>query len=230
MALFFTLFPLYLFGNVHCLGMCGPLVMMLGQHRYRLFYFFGRLLSFSLAGLLAGGAGAVLHLFLKQYRISEATSFIFGGFIFYAGLSLLLGWRFPTVSWLKGPLAKVNLKLSTWLLQDKGWTTFLFGFFTVLLPCGQTLIVFSACALSGDPLVGLGNGFAFALITTPSLVLAMHTHLLFKRLKLHYNTILGVCSLGIGLLAFCRGLAEAGWISHWILNPDAPASYHLVIF
>ncbi len=184
MTLFLTLLPLYLFGNVHCLGMCGPLVMMIGQHRYRWLYFVGRLVSFSLAGFLAGEAGSVLHVVLKYYHISETASFLFGGFIFLLGISTLSGWQLmPRSTPVSHLMAKVNRLLSNLMLQDKGWSTFLFGFFTVALPCGQTLVVFSACALSGDAMVGLFNGFALALLTSPSLALAMHTHKLFKKLK-----------------------------------------------
>ena len=62
MSLLITMLPLYLLGNLHCIGMCGPLVMLLGQQRCRAFYFLGRTLSFTLAGLLAGALGSVLQL------------------------------------------------------------------------------------------------------------------------------------------------------------------------
>lgn len=232
MTLFFTLFPLYIFGNVHCFGMCGPLVMMIGQHRFRYCYFLGRLFSFSLAGLLAGEAGAVLHLLLKQYHLAEFTSFIFGSIIFLIGLSALLGWRLPSSSfaWMSPFLQSVNQFLSTLMLKDTGWSTFLFGFFTVFLPCGQSLVVFSACALSADAVTGLLNGFALAFLTSPSLLFAMHMHRLLKGFKKHYNILLGACSMLIGTLAVCRGLAELGLISHWVLNPEADAYYHIVVF
>ena len=84
MSLFFTLLPIYLFGNLHCLGMCGPLVMMIGRHRYRNFYFFGRTISFALVGLAAGEAGSVLQIGLKHLQISAASSFLFGGIILTA--------------------------------------------------------------------------------------------------------------------------------------------------
>ncbi len=163
MALFFSLLPLYLFGNIHCLGMCGPLVMLLGQHRYRFFYFLGRLLSFSLAGLIAGELGAVLHVFLKQYYLAEWASFV-------CGISLI-GWgiqkfRRKQVSSIQYSQSSIMHILHRWIslliLKDRGWSTFLFGCFTIALPCGQTLVVFSACALAGNAWIGLGNGFAFA--------------------------------------------------------------------
>lgn len=230
MTLFFTMLPLYLFGNVHCLGMCGPLVMLIGQHRYRYLYFLGRILSFSLACFLAGEIGAVLHLVLKKYYLAEMISLIFGLGIILFGCRLLFNWRWTERLPNLKSVAKINQKLSLLILKETPISTFLFGFFTVALPCGQTLIVFSACALLGDPLVGFLNGLAFSILTTPSLVLAMHTLSLFKNLKRHYESVLGVSSVLVGGLAFCRGLAEMDYIPHWIINPDSPTHYHIVIF
>lgn len=230
MTLFLSLLPIYLFGNFHCMGMCGPLVAMIGQHRYRFLYFVGRTLSFSLAGLLAGEAGAVLNIILRSYHLSAFTSFLFGSILLMMGFLTLSHRQFPGLRWLSGRLSKMNQTLSLLMLQDNPLTTFLFGFCTILLPCGQTLIVFSACALTGDWRVGLFNGFAFALLTSPSLAIAMHANKLFKYAKNSYHAVIGGCSVVIGLLAFCRGFAEIGWISHWILNPEAASAYHIVIF
>lgn len=230
MALFFSMLPLYLFGNLHCLGMCGPLVMMIGHHRYRYFYFLGRTLSFSLAGMIAGAIGAVSDSFFRQYHLAEATTFIFGGFIFVLGIFTLAGWSYPGHQWLSRRLAKVNHTLSLLMLRDQAWPAFLFGFFTLALPCGQTLIVFSACALSGDLFIGLFNGFAFAILTSPSLFLAMQAHALLRQARHYYRAVVGISALVVGSLAILRGLAEAGFISHWILNPEASSYYHVVIF
>lgn len=230
MSLLFSMLPIYLFGNLHCAGMCGPLVMMIGRHRFRYFYFLGRLLSFSLAGLLAGEAGAVLNVFLKQYQITALTSFIFGGFIIVIGIFTLLGWQYPGYVWLSKRMAKTSQNLSFLMLKDKAWPSFLFGFFTLALPCGQTLLVFSACALTGSLFAGLLNGFMFALLTSPSLFLAMHAHSLLKGVKKYYSMIIGYSALFIGLLAILRGLADLGVINHLILNPQTASHYHIVIF
>src|SRR5271154_4934849 len=93
MALFFALLPLYLLGNFHCLGMCGPLVFMIGQHRYRYFYFLGRLLSFTLAGMAAGEIGFLVNSFFQTYHISAAASAIFGATIILTGVSALGGFQ-----------------------------------------------------------------------------------------------------------------------------------------
>ena len=230
MSLLLAMLPVYIFGNLHCLGMCGPLVMMIGQHRYRYFYFLGRLLSFSMAGMAAGAVGAVADIFFKQYHVAEAATFLFGSILLVLGVYTLLGWSYPGHQWLARRLSGVNQKLSMLMLRDQAWPAFLFGFFTLALPCGQTLVVFSACALSGDMLVGLLNGFAFALLTSPSLFLAMQAHTLLRQARHYYNAVIGISALLVGTLAILRGLAETGIINHWILNPHSPTYYHIVIF
>jgi uncharacterized protein len=229
-SLFLSLLPLYIFGNLHCLGMCGPLVMLIGRHRFRHFYFLGRILSFSLAALAAGAAGEVLNLILHNYHVSAMASWLFGAIILIIGLYSFRGAPHPGQEWLARRLSSANRTLSLLILKDQPWPTFLFGFFTVALPCGQTLVVFSACAIYGSAFVGLINGFAFALLTSPSLVLAMRAHLFLKPLRQYYNKIMGICSLLVGMLAICRGFAEADWIDHWILNPEASPAYHIVLY
>lgn len=228
MILLATMLPFYLFGNLHCIGMCGPLVMMIGQHRYRYFYFLGRLISFTLAGMIAGELGAVLQVFLQAYHIPALTSFIFGGLILSVAISSLFGKVHFNFSWLTQRLAGMNQTLSLLMLRDQPLPSFLFGFFTIALPCGQTIVVFSACALAGDLFVGMLNGFAFAFLTTPSLFLAMHACKLVYQAKKHYHTVLGICSLIIALLSICRGLAEMNLIPHLTLLSET--YYHLVIF
>jgi uncharacterized protein len=231
MALFLSLFPLYIFGNLHCLGMCGPLVMLLGQHKYRACYFFGRLISYSLAGFIAGSIGAILHLFLKKFFLAELISLVSGICIVIWGIKKMnpkTGIRRPEN---RSPFLQILQRwISLLMLKDSPWSTFLFGFFTVALPCGQTLVVFSACALAGDAWIGFINGFSFALLTSPSLVIAMQTFAWFKKSRQYESIIIGCCSILVGIVACCRGLAEMGWIDHWVINPDSSNLYHLVIF
>lgn len=218
--------PLYILGNLHCFGMCGPLVMLIGKHPYRLLYFLGRLLSFTLVGTIAGELGEVLGVVLKAYNISAATSFIFGGAIFLLGFYSIMGWQFPGYKLFGNRVKGVERLLSSLIMGQRPWSTFLFGFFTVALPCGQTMIVFSACALSASALSGMINGFLFALLTSPSLFLAMHAHLFLKRLKNYYNLLTGVCAMVVGLMALCRGFAEVEVIPHLVLSEK----WHVVLY
>lgn len=226
MSLLLAMLPVYILGNLHCLGMCGPLVVFLGRHRYRYFYFLGRILSFSLAGLLAGELGAVLQVWLKTYQLSATVSVLFGVMMALAGAGVMTGRNLPGYQWLGQRLSGVNQRLSLLILKDSMFATFLFGFATILLPCGQTLVVYSACALSQSASVGLINGFVFALLTTPSLWLAMHASHLLNEWKYLGNRLLGGFAVLVGVLAILRGMAEFEVIPHFIINE----SYHIALY
>lgn len=228
MGVFLSLLPLYLFGNAHCFGMCGPLVMMMGSHRYRYAYFIGRMLSYTLAGALAGYIGAVVNLTFAQFHLSALTSFMFGLILLSIGLFTFLPISIP---------AKIQKRLyffsnltSLLILQNRFWPVFLFGFLTVALPCGQTLIVFSTCALYGDVGLGLLNGFTLAILTSPSLYFAMKAHHLFSFVRKYNNQLLGATAIVVGCLAIFRGLADLEYIPHWVVNANTDTFFHIVLF
>jgi len=125
-------------------------------------------------------------------------------------------------------MAKVSNRISLLLLRDQPLATFIFGFLTVSLPCGQTIVVFSACALTDSPVIGFINGFAFAILTSPSLFFAMHAHFAFSFFKTHYNTVMGYGSIAIGIVAICRALAEIDLMPH--LSFPIPYAHPIVLF
>ncbi len=231
MTLFLSLLPLYIFGNLHCLGMCGPLVMLLGQHSYRLYYFVGRLVSYSSAGFFAGWLGAVLHLSFKKIFLSEIMSCFVGIAMIAWGICTMGKMQIMKQQKKKSLfLVSVQRSFSSLILKNTIVSTFLFGFLTVALPCGQTILVFSACAIVGDPWIGLANGFALAFFTSPALALAMQAFSWCKKAKQYDRIIIGGCSIVVGMIACCRGMAEIGWISHWVINPESAHGLHVVIF
>lgn len=220
MTTFFFLLPLYLVGNFHCFGMCGPLVMLLGKHRYRFYYFLGRTTAFTFVAGLAGAIGQLVE-FSFPYELSFAFTLLFGFFLLLLGLFSFFSWTLtlPASSYLSRRVAK-------YLLEDKRHSVFLFGLATILLPCGQSLIVFSACAVTGSFVEGVGNGFAFAVLTSPGLLAALQAHHLFAFAKSYYNQIMGVVSAVVGTLAILRALATFGYIEHLHLNQ----ALHIVLY
>ncbi|CDZ80770.1 hypothetical protein BN1013_01293 [Candidatus Rubidus massiliensis] len=228
MALLLSMIPFYLAGNLHCLGMCGPLVMMLGQHKQKYWYFLGRILSYSLTGAIAGGMGAVLNGFLQKFHLGALQALSFGIFIIWIGFSTYFSHRNLLLKWIGKKTSRLTKALTVYFLKNKALGSFLFGFFTVALPCGQTLIVFSACALSGSFLVGLLNGLVFAILTSPSLWLSLWGNKWFKLLSQRYQVFIVVFSSIIGGVAILRSLAELGIISH--KNLINFADYHLTLF
>ncbi len=210
--------------------MCGPLAMMLGKHRYRFYYFGGRLLSFTLAGAIAGEIGAVINVFFNAYHIGAAASLVFGTVIFMMGLFGLMGKSFPGQPFVGKLMARATGPLSLLMLRDQPLATFMFGFLAIALPCGQSLVVFSACALSGSLLVGTINGFAFAAITSPSLYFAMNAYSIFGAAKKYYNSVSSVITLIVGTIALCRAFAELDLIPHIALSFPVIETFHIALF
>lgn len=230
MSLFISMLPLYLLGNLHCIGMCGPLVLFIGQHRFKNAYFLGRTLAFTTAGMIAGEIGAVAQLVFNRFHLPALTTFIFGILLVLLSVKYFTGYNLTLGKGISNWMSKLSKKISMLLLRDQFFSVFLFGLSTVLLPCGQSFMVFSACALSGDPWVGAFNGFAFAILTSPSLWFAMRAHRFLLAFKKYYHPLLGVFALVVGTLAILRGLAEMQLVPHLILNPQSTSDIHLVIF
>lgn len=90
MSLLINMIPLYLSGNFHCFGMCGPIAMLMSTKKSSWLYLFGRLISFSLFGFLCGLLGCVFSFHFKDYFISAALSLFLGVFSpFQEGLFFL---------------------------------------------------------------------------------------------------------------------------------------------
>lgn len=219
MHLFVAMFPIYVLGNFHCIGMCGPIAMLLGRSPYFGFYLLGRLVSFTLAGFLAGAFGEVIAISLSAYHLAGLLSIVIGLVMAISGVFLLGGLKTPFLWKIEKWIAPIREKMNQLLFSKEPMPLFLVGFFTIALPCGQTLLVYSACALSGSAWIGTLNGFAFGLLTTPSLYLAMRGSSLLARIKKYYRPVVGSLSIAIGAVAILRGLAEWGLISHFGIHP-----------
>jgi uncharacterized protein len=226
MELLLTMLPVYILGNLHCAGMCGPLVFILGRNPKRYWYFVGRLSSFTLAGILAGELGSYMLASFQIFHIKAVLSLTFGiAFLLY-GIKEI--WGGPVFRFGKVPafLLWVQKKMAHLSTQNNKRSIYTFGFLTLFLPCGQSALVFAACALSGSALVGLINGFAFALLTTPALILILKSHGVLLRLKKWYKPLFGGAVICVGLLSVLRGLADMGLIDHLAINQ----SWHLILF
>lgn len=219
MTLLIAMLPVYVIGNVHCLGMCGPLAMCIGSSPYRFFYLLGRLLSFTLAGGVAGALGEVIGVTLSNYHLAGVFSLACGIAMGIAGCLYLAGVEGKIGSKISSKLGLIDKKLYQLLTIKEPFPFFLFGFLTIALPCGQTILVYSACALSGNLYTGILNGFVFGALTSPALFLAMQARHLLLKFKHWYRPAIAVSILSVGFLSCLRGLADLNIISHFIIHP-----------
>ena len=182
-ALFLAAFSMGLFGSPHCLGMCGGIVTAFGlsmQHvsdskknGLILTYHLGRLISYSLLGLIAGFVGVAIF---QSTMSNSAPRIVLGVVLVLIGLAMLglplfnqlekFGMRF----WQS--LAPIRKKVFP--IDSFGKALFaglLWGF----LPCG---LVYGALmmAIAGNNIAtGAALMFVFGLGTMPMLIATQKT-------------------------------------------------------
>ncbi|MDX1910665.1 MAG: sulfite exporter TauE/SafE family protein [Saprospiraceae bacterium] len=170
-----TALLLGLAGSVHCVGMCGPLLLALPMEagvgrkvlRQTLLYHGGRILMYAALGILFGLLGKTLALAGMQKALSVG-----------AGLFMLLmafmAWRFERlVTALPGFDAftrRVKNGMSYLLRQKPNGSHFMLGALNGLLPCGM---VYAAIAGAIATTSGAEGGLFMATFGTGTLPLLL---------------------------------------------------------
>lgn len=175
---FFALFLVGLLGGTHCVGMCGGIVGALsmggGRWSLHLAYNTGRILSYGLAGALAGALGAA-SLGLAGQTAARLVLYVFANLMLVALGLYLLG--------VTGALAlteKAGQKL--WRRIQPLTRRFLpartvaqalpLGLLWGWLPCGLVYGALASALSAGSAWHGAGLMLAFGLGTLPNLLLA----------------------------------------------------------
>jgi uncharacterized protein len=206
-ALLISALTLGLLGSLHCVGMCGPLVMSMPfqkapankQWLAVLNYHLGKSMAYGIFGLFAGLIGKGFALFQWQQILS-----------ILAGVILLLITLLPV---LKGkiklfkPIQDTFHKLFRVAAEKTALRHFLaFGFLNGFLPCGLVYAAFAGATVSASPLHGFLFMVMFGLGTIPSLTAII---LLRQKMTLSFRHYLNrssyYLSVAIGILLILRG-------------------------
>ncbi len=193
-------------GSLHCIGMCGGLIAAISMSRARLnwsglfIYQIGRILTYTMLGILVGLSGLALH--------------AFGGDILQRLLSLLAGslmivFALNLAGWLPDPLSRFSIwashktglaKLAHQVSQQAragGWFTL--GLANGLLPCGLVYAALSLGLASGSAFNAGLMMASFGLGTIPAMMLAPSAlHRLAPRLR---NSAMRLAALLIIIMA-----------------------------
>nr|WP_294858598.1 sulfite exporter TauE/SafE family protein [uncultured Fluviicola sp.] len=201
-------FILGLAGSFHCIGMCGPIALALPLNRKSsasiligiLTANTGRIITYTLLGLLIGSIGFSLHLF----RLFQVLSILFGvALIFIAWRKQVLKrfeFRVPGFqNWVSG-------KMTLLLKQNGPLKLFGIGFLNGLLPCGMIFLALANALLAENPIGSAAAMAAFGLGTLPALLavgfFAQNINQAFrKKLSSAFPYLLSV----IGILVILRG-------------------------
>ncbi|MXV16743.1 sulfite exporter TauE/SafE family protein [Hufsiella ginkgonis] len=142
-----------LFGSIHCLGMCGPLAFSVPSAHAgswmlvfdKLIYQLGRVVSYTLLGVLTGFIGKQLWM----AGLQQVVSIVSGLLIVTAACSLLLKWTGP-----KHSLTFPFTRLLSLALKHR-YNHLVIGMLNGMLPCG-----FVSLALAGAINTGTVAGAA----------------------------------------------------------------------
>ncbi|MBP5458777.1 MAG: sulfite exporter TauE/SafE family protein [Clostridia bacterium] len=154
-----------LLSSIHCVGMCGGIVLSVTsneQAKSRVLenvkYQSARILSYTLVGLVLGALGSVLSL---SDTIRGYVPIVSGVLMFIMGVSLLFGQAaFSVPKW-----------YSRFLGRFYSANAFVMGALTALLPCGTMQAIQFYAVAAGNPGKGALAMFLFALGTLPLLFL-----------------------------------------------------------
>lgn len=205
-------FILGLLGSFHCVGMCGPIAFMLPVDRSSqvkkisqiTIYHVGRLLTYSLIGLIFGLIGKSLYIFGFQQQLSIAIGIIMI-------LIVLIPQRTFNKYNFSKPIYKAISKVKSALgnaMKKKTLDTFLtIGFLNGFLPCGLVYMALFAAIAGGNALNGTLYMAVFGLGTIPLMTTAIYfSHFLKGTARQRIQKAIPVFIVIIGALFIIRGL------------------------
>lgn len=198
-----------LFGSLHCVAMCGPLVMALPVSQrsawsallQKLLYQAGRILTYVSIGLFFGWIGQSFNLFGWQQAISIATGIIL----------LIIAFTHFTKRRIVG-IERLQLKLVGPLsshmgkLLAKPYGGFFAGMLNGILPCGMVYLALAGAVNAGSMMAGAGFMFFFGLGTTPLMLTAAVAGMFLRRwARLRFSKILPYLTLIMAIWFLLRG-------------------------
>jgi sulfite exporter TauE/SafE len=156
-------------GSLHCVGMCGGLVLASTQSRWEIAqYHLGRLLAYLGLGALAGGLGQVVFRSEPVVRsltwVSWLSTFALAFGFFVMGIQL---WRGRSPSLIRIPQAQLNQ-----VYRIVRGRAFFSGAASGLLPCGWLHAFVLSAAATQSVLLGAALMGVFWVGTLPALTFA----------------------------------------------------------
>jgi len=170
LAIFISALLLGLASSLHCIGMCGPLIMSvpvqhLPQHKKIwgiLLYQFGRISTYMIMGVLAGVIGWRIGIAGWQ----QVFSVLMGMAILFFLLSQVFFKKIKGWAWFNQKITK----LISWSMRRHSFSgMYMVGVANGLLPCGMVYIAISGAMASGSILNAMVFMFVFGLGTLPAL-------------------------------------------------------------
>ena len=225
---FSRVFGLGLAASVHCLQMCGPIVVSysvslarLGAFRREmvlahLSYNAGRTVTYAALGALAGAAGSGIGMLGKLAGLASAARLVSGAAMILTGILMLrvLPRKALVQVERRGVMALFSKSIGRLLLSSRALGKFGLGLILGFLPCGLIYGALLKAMETARPLAGALTMVAFAVGTGTALfATGLASSLLGLRMGAWANRIAGASVLLAGAVLVWRGWT-AGPICH----------------
>jgi hypothetical protein len=203
-------FLLGFLGSFHCIGMCGPIAIALPQHEGQknlvytsaLLYNIGRVITYSIIGLLFGTIGKGLFIGGFQQIVSISTGAII---ILFVSFPYIVPSKFKQVSVLQIPI--IRKAFSNAFKMKSNFAYLVLGLINGLLPCGFVYMALSGAMLTGTTLDGSLFMMFFGIGTIPAMftlsIMGSFVNLNFRN-KL--KKAIPVISILVGIILILRGM------------------------
>ena len=208
----FAGFILGLLGSLHCIGMCGPIAMMLPvsktnstkKHVQILLYHLGRIVTYSLLGTVFGLVGKGLLLTGLQQQLSIFIGILMILLVVFPKISHTLTFK---ISPLTTVLNKLKLQLGLYLKKESYYAIFTIGFFNGFLPCGMVYLALVGAIAMGSLFESTLYMFLYGLGTVPLLSVLIYVKDAFSNtFRNQLQKAIPVFVIVIGVLFIVRGL------------------------
>lgn len=210
--MFFSSLLFGLITSLHCVGMCGPIAMMLPVDRTNQFtknkqillYHLGRLTTYSLLGLVFGLFGRGLYLAGIQQRISIVIGIII---ILIALIPERIFMKYNFSKPIYKGISEVKSALGKQFKKKTDSSIYTIGLLNGLLPCAMIYVALFGALAMQDSLQGMLYMFMFGLGTIPLMSLVVYfSSFIQKVIGNKLSKIIPVVMLILGVLFVLRGL------------------------
>lgn len=218
-------------GSLHCVGMCGPLALALPVSHTNNFsrvtggviYNSGRILSYTIIGLIFGSLGNLIINTQWQGKLSIALGVIILLYLFTPKKYL----HFSANNKINKPFLLLRQQLGRLFQSKKHGSLFLIGVLNGLLPCGLVYLALSSSVITASPLNGSLFMLSFGLGTFPAmLAIVVMGNYLNQTIRHKINRAVPVLLFIMAALLILRGME----IGIPFISPAFVHDHHEAVF
>lgn len=229
--IYWTALSVGFLGSFHCIGMCGPIALalpgangsMLTLLAGRFAYNFGRVVTYSILGTIAGLLGRTFSIRGWQSDLSIFSGVMIILFVLFSNKKVL--------SFINSKLVVISFffkqKLGGLLKKHSNSALFAVGALNGILPCGFVYLAMAGATTTNGPAEGALYMLLFGFGTIPvMMLLALSGSFISVKARNFINKLTPVIAIALAIFLIHRGsmMKES---EHACCKPSHHVSYHL---